>query len=82
LDIDGKLAFFLQRQLQGYVNADPPTAPQIAITALVLHEFYRMSLSPYENALCELFIGAFFFAMRSCKYVQVSGMHKTKILAV
>jgi hypothetical protein len=41
-----------------------------------------LSLSTYDKALCELFIGAFFFAMRSCEYVQVSGSRKTKILSV
>ncbi len=33
-------------------------------------------------ALCELFIGAFFFAMRSCEYLKVSGHRKTKLLAL
>jgi hypothetical protein len=33
-------------------------------------------------ALCELFIGAFFFAMRSCEYLKVSGPRRTKILAL
>jgi hypothetical protein len=82
LDVDGKLAFFLQRQLRGYANIDPPPNPQVAITASVLREFYRLSLSTYDKSLCELFIGAFFFAMRSCEYVQVSGPRKTKILSV
>ncbi len=34
------------------------------------------------KAICKLFIGAFFFAMRSCEYVQVSGPHKTKLLVI
>jgi hypothetical protein len=73
LDADGKLAFLLQRQLRGYKNVDRPESPQIAITTSILREFYRMSISVYDNALRELFIGAIFFAMRSCEYVQVSG---------
>jgi hypothetical protein len=32
--------------------------------------------------MCELFIGAFFFAMRSCEYLNVSGRRKTKILTI
>jgi hypothetical protein len=32
--------------------------------------------------MCELFIGAFFFAMRSCEYLNVSGKRKTKILTI
>jgi hypothetical protein len=41
-----------------------------------------MSISDADKALCELFIGAFFFAMRSCEYVKVSGYRKTKLLAL
>lgn len=82
LDADGKLAFLLQRQLCRYKNVDRPESPQIAITALILREFYRISISVYDKALCDLFIGAFFFAMQSCEYVQVSGPRKTKSLAV
>jgi hypothetical protein len=41
-----------------------------------------MSFSSADKALCELFIGAFFFAMRSCKHVQVSGKRKTKLLTL
>ncbi len=32
--------------------------------------------------MCELFIGAFFFAMRSCEYIQVSGPWRTKLLTL
>jgi hypothetical protein len=82
LDIGGGLVFFLQRQLRGYATVYPPPSPQVAITATVLQEFYKLSISSYDTALCKLFMGAFFFAMRSCEYVQVSGTRKTKILAV
>lgn len=37
-------------------------------------------MSPFDKALCELFIGAFFFAMRSCEYIKVQGPRKTKLL--
>ncbi len=30
--------------------------------------------------MCDLFIGAFFFAMRSCEYLSVSGTRRTKLL--
>jgi hypothetical protein len=32
--------------------------------------------------MCKLFIGAFFFAMQSCKYLKVSGERKTKLLCI
>jgi len=35
-----------------------------------------------DKARCELFIGAFFFAMRSCEYLTVSGKRKTKLLSL
>jgi hypothetical protein len=39
-----------------------------------------MAFTPLEKAMCQLFTGAFFFAMRSCEYLQVSGTCRTKIL--
>jgi hypothetical protein len=82
LDVDGKFAFLLQRQLRGYSSTDKPESPQVAMTASILREFYKLSISSTDKALCELFIGAFFFAMRSCEYLKVSGPRKTKILSV
>jgi hypothetical protein len=54
----------------------------VAVTGSVLHKFYNLSISPRDKALCELFIGAFFFAMRSCEYIKVQGPRKTKLLVV
>jgi len=82
LDSDGKLAFLLQRQLRGYKSIDPGEVPQVAITGSVLRKFYTLSISPRDKALCELFIGAFFFAMRSCEYIKVQGPRKTKLLTL
>ena len=82
LDRDGKFAFILQRQLRGYRSSDAPEKRQIAISGSVLREFYRLALSNMDKARCELFIGAFFFAMRSCEYVTVYGKRKTKLLSV
>ena len=82
LDRDGKFAILLQRQLRGYNTVDPPPKPQVAMTASILRKFYLTSISAFDVALCELFIGAFFFAMRSCEYVKVSGYRKQKLLKV
>ncbi len=82
LDRDGKPALFLQRQLRGYRTLDPPIKPQVALTASILRQFYLTSISHFDRNLCELFIGAFFFAMRSCEYIQVSGPRKTKLLCL
>jgi len=80
LDPDGKLPFILQRQLRGYKSTDPGETPQVAVTGSNLRKFYLLSISPRDKALCELFIGAFFFAMRSCEYIKVTGPCKTKLL--
>ncbi len=52
------------------------------MTGSVIRKFYQLSISPRDKALCELFIGAFFFAMRSCKYIKVQGPRKTKLLSL
>jgi hypothetical protein len=80
LDSNGKLAFLLQPQLRGSASTDPGESPQVAITGSVLHKFHQLALSDFDKALCELFIGAFFFVMQSCEYVQVEGSRKTKLL--
>jgi hypothetical protein len=82
LDKDGRFALLLQRQLRGYSSTDPPIRPQVAMTASMLRQFYSASVSDFDKALCDLFIGAFFFAMRSCEYIKVSGPRKTKLLLV
>jgi hypothetical protein len=82
LDADGKLAFLLQRQLRGYKSTDPGEKPQVAITGSVLRKYHELAISTFDKALCELFIGAFYFAMRSCEYVRVSGPRKTKLLVL
>jgi hypothetical protein len=52
------------------------------MTASILWMFYKLAISFFDKALCELFIGAFLFATRSCEYVQVSGPRKMKLLAI
>ncbi len=41
-----------------------------------------MAFTPFGKAMCQLFIGAFFFAMRSCEYLKVSGSRCTKLLTL
>jgi hypothetical protein len=54
----------------------------VAITGSVLRKFYKLAVSSFDKLLCQLFIGAFCFAMRSCEYVKVQGPQKTKLLTV
>jgi hypothetical protein len=83
LDREKKLAFLLQRQLRGYSSTDDPPSPQPAKAHSILWLFHQTAFSPFDKALCELFIGAFFIAMRSCEYVHVTGPRKkTKLLKI
>jgi hypothetical protein len=62
------------------------TKQQKAITASILtnmHEHATLPIAtPAEKAAAELAVGAFFFAMRSCEYTQVSGPRRTKPLRI
>jgi hypothetical protein len=80
LDSDGKFAFLLSRQFRSYANSDPPSKQQAAVTGSILRQFHKMATTKLETAMCDLFIGAFFFAMRSCEYLNVNGKRRTKIL--
>jgi hypothetical protein len=82
LDRDRRFTLFLQRQLTGYNSLDSPTNPQPTMTASLLRQFYITSFSTFDMTFCELFIGAFFFAMSSCEYIQVSGPRRTKLLTL
>jgi hypothetical protein len=80
LDQDGRPSFLLLPQLQGYKKFDPPEKQQVALTGTILRELSNLALTKIEKAMCDLFTGAFFFAMRSCKYQKVSGKRRTKII--
>jgi hypothetical protein len=72
----------LSQSVPGYRSTNPGEKPQVAITGSVLRQFYKLAVSSFDKALCQLFIGVFFFAMRSCEYVKVQGPRKTKLLTV
>ena len=80
LDQDGRPSFLLLRQLRGYKKFDPPSKQQAALTGTILRELNNLALTRLEKVMCELFTGAFFFAMRSCEYLKVSGKRRTKII--
>jgi hypothetical protein len=54
----------------------------VAVSGSILREFVKLSISSIDKAMCELFVGAFFFAMRSCEYLKVQGYRKTKLLSI
>jgi hypothetical protein len=82
--IPGTSSPLLREQLKGYASIDPAATPQAALPL----DFFRYQLehrrdSPLYSILATLLSGAFFFAMRSCEYLHVSGIErKTKLLVV
>ena len=57
---------------------------QKALPMMVLRKFHEIASSDRDQALASLFIGAIFFAMRSCEYLQVAAEEtkRTKIIRV
>ena len=79
--LTGRLHFLLARQLRGYTNQDPAPQPQKAITCALLRDLVQIQDTPLDLAISQLACGAFFFAMRSCEYLTVSGLpRRTKLL--
>jgi hypothetical protein len=73
-DEDGNTAFLLRRQLKAYKDADPSVQHQKAIPfALIRQMVTRQTTSPMLTVLHQLFLLGFFFAMRSCEYLLVTG---------
>jgi hypothetical protein len=48
----------------------------------VIIRMWELAETPKEKCLARLAIGAFFHAMRSCEYLQVSGERRTRIICV
>jgi hypothetical protein len=82
LDEDGKPSLILQRQYRGYKKLDPPAKQQVALTGSIIKELNKMAFTPLDRAMCQLFTGAFFFAMHSCEYLKVSGKCRTKLMTL
>jgi len=82
VDKSGKLAHLLYCQFPGYKNLDPGVKPQKALTTSILHHVCSLATSEVDKAMNSLVIGAFFFAMRSCKYSKTKGVKCTKLLTL
>ena len=81
LDPDGKPSRLLSAQYKAYKNQDPPPKQQKALPGCVLLRLYKNRTTERTRAIADLCTGAFFFAMRSCEYLTVSGTdRKTKRL--
>ena len=71
----------LSRLIKGYRRADPATKQQKAATPQLVRKAYELGRGSCKgDAVADLAVGAFFFAMRSCEYSEVTGERKTKII--
>ena len=82
LDKDGRSSLFLTRQIMGYIDSDGATKQQKALPPSVFKLLLQNKFTPLDEALGELACGAFFFGMRSCEFLTVTGKRKTKRLKV
>ena len=83
LDPDSKPLLFLTRQILGYVDSDKAAKQQKALPLSVFCKLYDNKFTPLDEAMGELACGAFFFGMRSCEYLAVTGKtRKTKRLKI
>ena len=78
LDQDGKTCFILQEQLRGYKNLDGATIKQKALPLSVVRKILDLATTEKDLALAWLFIGAIFFAMRSCEYLKTNREESSK----
>jgi hypothetical protein len=72
----------LEQQLKGLSNQDTPATPQKALTPAVYRALATQNASDEDIATHQLFRGAFFFAMRSCEYLETVGSRRTKRLCL
>ena len=82
LDANQKPSLFLQRQIAGYIDADTTPSQQKALPLSVFKRLYEDTFTPVDEVLGQLACGAFFFGMRSCEDLSVTGTRKTKRLKV
>ena len=73
----------MTEQWRGYRNQDGNRKKQKALPMLVLRKMYDLASSEWEKAVVSLLIGAIFFAMRSCEYLETNTKEenrRTKII--
>lgn len=83
-----KLSHVTHELIQAYNNQDPGQNREEAITPHHLIQIQRyiklisFNTKSHHKDIADLLIGAFFFAMRSCKYTKVNSPGRTKILTI
>ena len=82
LDEGRKPSRLLSRLYSSYLNEDLPAKQQKALPASILKQLQHNTSTNRAVAISQLAIGAWFFAMRSCEYISVTGTCKTKRLCL
>ena len=82
LESGGAQSIALIRQIKGYVNKDPAAKHQKCLPIGVFKKLILNKATNLTTAIGQLTVGALFFGMRSCKYSQVTGERKTKLLRI
>jgi hypothetical protein len=78
LDQDGRTCFLLTEQFRGYRNQDGSKKKQKALPMFILKKMHDLASSNWEKAVVPLLIGAIFFAMRSCEYLETNSKEETR----
>ena len=83
-DEDFETGFLLSRQYRGFKNDDPKKEQQKALPHCVLLAMSLNQTTETRKAIVQLAIAGFFFACRSCEYLQVpkSQQRRTKLLTI
>jgi hypothetical protein len=71
LDKNGKTSRLLQQQFAGYKRTDPPEKQQKAAPGIVVRTVAKNRGTNRAEAVAQLVVIAFYFAMRSCEYLKV-----------
>jgi hypothetical protein len=77
------MCFLLTEQWRAYKNLDSHRKKQKALPMFVLHNMHDLASTDWEVAVSWLLIGAIFFAMWSCEYLETNSLEdcrQTKIL--
>jgi hypothetical protein len=82
LNSQGKTHRILQLQFTSYRNDDPAPKSQRALTLDFIIRVFLEQGTPVDCCFGPLLVLAFFFALRSCEYLTVTGPRKTKLLRV
>ena len=84
LDQDGKTNLTSQEQLRGYKNLDGAKLKQKALPLLAVRKMMELAITHKDYVMAWLFVGAIFFAMRSCEYMQTGDelSTRTKIIRI